>query len=339
MNSQYQTEQPWLPFSEVLLDWEQSFHDLMLNDQIRMLAYKAAINAVVKPGDVVVDLGAGTGILSQWALQAGAKKVYAIDLNADILNVAVDLINKTPYADSFIPINKSSYEVELPEKADVLISEIIGNIGDNEDFQPILYDAHQRFLKPTGVALPLETSSYIVPVCAPDAHHNVKNKVIATLNDNYDINSLLEDKGTVDVFNLYYDTIIAKSAYLSDPMLIQRYHDQWQQSSVYDKHFKTIIQQAGEFTGFKAYFIAQLSDEQVLDISGDNIQDRATSDSWKHAYLPIKNPIKVQHGDELIFNFCRRYPEQAKAFRQIYQWHGKVIRAGNVIGEFDQCLG
>ncbi len=45
----------------------------MLDDQIRMAAYKNAIQEVVKPGMVVLDLGTGTGILGLWALQAGAK--------------------------------------------------------------------------------------------------------------------------------------------------------------------------------------------------------------------------------------------------------------------------
>lgn len=69
----YEFEEVWLPVSENILAWEQDFHQLMLDDQIRMAAYKNAIQEVVKPGMVVLDLGTGTGILGLWALQAGAK--------------------------------------------------------------------------------------------------------------------------------------------------------------------------------------------------------------------------------------------------------------------------
>ena len=57
----------------------------MLNDSIRMTAYEKAIKEVVKPGMTVLDIGTGTGILALWALKAGAKKVYAIELMLKLL--------------------------------------------------------------------------------------------------------------------------------------------------------------------------------------------------------------------------------------------------------------
>ena len=43
---------------------------------------------------------------------------------------------------------------------------IIGNLADNEDFQPILCDAIRRFVAPGGRILPMSTTSYLVPVAA-----------------------------------------------------------------------------------------------------------------------------------------------------------------------------
>src|SRR5262245_41834363 len=127
----YSAEQVWPPFSESLLEWDEAFHDLMLNDRLRMIAYRKAIFEAVKPGDLVLDLGTGTGILSQWALEAGAGRVYGIDLSAPILAEAVERMRRAGLAERFEPINKLSYEVELPKRVDVLISEIIGNMADN----------------------------------------------------------------------------------------------------------------------------------------------------------------------------------------------------------------
>ena len=54
-------------------------HRQYLSDSVRVAALSAAIHRVVKPGDIVVDLGAGTGILGLVACRAGASRVYAIE--------------------------------------------------------------------------------------------------------------------------------------------------------------------------------------------------------------------------------------------------------------------
>ncbi|GLQ30999.1 50S ribosomal protein L11 methyltransferase [Litoribrevibacter albus] len=338
--AEYETNQPWLPFSEVLLDWDESFHQLMLNDRLRMQAYEQAIKETVKAGDVVVDLGAGTGILSLWALEAGASRVYAIDLDSDILKLAEQSMAKTEYADRFIALNQLSYDVTLPERADVLISEILGNIADNEDFQPIICDAIERFLKPDGKCLPRDACSFIAPVTSEVAHNAIKQGKIKTLNPNYQLDKLLEQKAINNRFNLYYDTVLPASSRLSQPQAIQRYHGDWSQSSTYHKSRSFVIEQDARLTGFQCYFIATLSDNISLDISGDCLVKRSCSDSWKHAYLPIEECIDVKKGDIISLSFSRYYPEDAcsLAFRQIYRWKGNVMRNGDSIATFDQCM-
>ena len=334
----YSAEQVWPPFSESLLDWDEAFHDLMLNDRLRMTAYRRAIFEAVKPGDLVLDLGTGTGILSLWALEAGAARVYGIDLNAPILQQAVARMQCAGFAERFEPINHLSYQVELPQRVDVLISEIIGNMADNEDFQPILEDAIRRFLKPGGIALPRATSAYLVPVAAPTAHRNLSAGHIASLTPHYRIAELYRQTGIDSPFNLYYDCILPRSLYLSAPQLVRRYEGAWDQPASYELELCFSLEREEVLTGFKAYFIAELTGSTTLDISGDDIANGETSDSWKHAYLPIEQPIAVQRGDRLQLRFSRRYPREGTGFRQVYRWQGQVERAGEVIGRFDQCM-
>ncbi|MFC3149667.1 50S ribosomal protein L11 methyltransferase [Litoribrevibacter euphylliae] len=338
--SDYQVNQPWLPFSEVLLDWDESFHQLMLNDRLRMQAYEQAIKETVKPGDVVVDLGAGTGILSQWALEAGASKVYAIELDASILNIAEQSLAKTQFADRFIAINKLSYDVTLPERVDVLISEILGNIADNEDFQPIISDAIARFLKPEGKCLPKDACSYIAPVTSESAHEAIRQGAIKTLNPSYKLEKLMAQKAINNRFNLYYDTVLLASSRLSKPQALQRYDGDWSQSSSYHKSRSFVVEKDAVLTGFQCYFVATLSDNVSLDISGDCLTERSCSDSWKHAYLPIEHRIEVQKGDIISLSFSRYYPKDkcTLAFRQFYRWKGTVMREGNAVASFDQCM-
>jgi protein arginine N-methyltransferase 1 len=336
----YEPNQPWLPFSEVLLDWDESFHQLMLNDRLRMQAYEAAIKETVSPGDVVVDLGAGTGILSLWALEAGASKVYAIELDSDILDVAVQTMKNTDFAERFIPINKLSYDVTLPEQADVLISEILGNIADNEDFQPIICDAIARFIKPGGQCLPRDACSFIAPVSTEIAHAAIRKGDIKTLNPGYQLDKLMAQKAINNRFNLYYDTVIPAASRLSKPQALQRYHGDWNQSATYHKSRSFVMEKDALLTGFQCYFVATLSDNISLDISGDCLIQKSCSDSWKHAYLPIEHCIEVKKGDIITLSFSRYYPEDecSLAFRQIYRWKGSVMRDDECIGNFDQCM-
>jgi len=80
-------------------------HERMLLDKIRCDAYREAIQGTVKPGDVVVDLGAGTGLLSFFAAQAGARHVYAIEMSG-IAEVAAELIEANGFRDRITLIRK-----------------------------------------------------------------------------------------------------------------------------------------------------------------------------------------------------------------------------------------
>ena len=95
-------------------------HAVMLNDRRRTESYLAGGRAVVRPGDVMVDLGTGTGVLAVAAAQAGASRVYAIEA---ICTAAEAAFRANGYGDRITLIPGVSTDVELPERADVLISE------------------------------------------------------------------------------------------------------------------------------------------------------------------------------------------------------------------------
>ena len=65
-------------------------HEEMLSDSVRVQAYHRGIRRNVRPGDVVVDLGTGTGLLAFMASRAGAKKVYAVE-HSDFIEIAREI--------------------------------------------------------------------------------------------------------------------------------------------------------------------------------------------------------------------------------------------------------
>jgi ubiquinone/menaquinone biosynthesis C-methylase UbiE len=336
----YSLEEVWLPVSENILAWEQDFHQLMLDDQIRMRAYQRAIQEAVQPGMIVLDLGTGTGILGLWALQAGAAHLYAIDVNAAVIPKAIAAFEGGGFAGKFDVFQGFSYDINLPRPADLVISEIIGNLGDNEDFIPILTDARKRFLKPSGRMLPLRVRSELVPVSSTKAHQQVAAKHCRALNANYRLGELMRRLAVESAFNLYYDAIIPRARYLSEPRVAREFLFDGNDQPVYETELAFPVTGDGTFTGFKGSFVAELSASVRLDISGDDIAARTTSDSWKHCYLPIENPIAVKQGDHIELRYARSYPSlRDSPFRQCYRWAGAVTRAGEVVGRFDQSTG
>jgi SAM-dependent methyltransferase len=136
----------------------------MLLDKIRCEAYREAIRRTVKTGDVVVDLGAGTGILSFFALQAGARHVYAIEMTG-IADAAAELIEANGYRDRITLIRKPSNRTRLPEPCDVLVTETLSTFCfDTENTIEFVADARERFLKPGGRIVPECADTFFLPV-------------------------------------------------------------------------------------------------------------------------------------------------------------------------------
>jgi len=63
-------------------------HRSMVLDNHRNALYANAINNVVNPESVVLDLGAGLGLHGLLAAQAGAKKVYLVEPEVELDIVA-----------------------------------------------------------------------------------------------------------------------------------------------------------------------------------------------------------------------------------------------------------
>jgi predicted RNA methylase len=102
------------------------FPYMCLKDETRILGFRTAIRTVVRSGDVVVDVGAGTGILSFFAAEAGAGKVYAVEtdpVSAAALRHSIDLNPRV--ADRICVVQGDAAVVPLPRAADVVVAEII----------------------------------------------------------------------------------------------------------------------------------------------------------------------------------------------------------------------
>lgn len=143
-----------------------SAHVAMLDDVTRTQGLLRAIRETVRPGDVVVDIGSGTGILAVAAAKAGACRVYAIE-QGKIANAAEAMVAANNVGDIVRVIRGHSSRVELPERADVLVSEILGADPLDESLLEVFRDARTRLLKPEARLIPCAVLVYGLPVKLP----------------------------------------------------------------------------------------------------------------------------------------------------------------------------
>ncbi|KAF7837822.1 putative histone-arginine methyltransferase 1.4 isoform X1 [Senna tora] len=159
----------------------------MLQDYVRTGTYYAAVieNRADFTGRVVVDVGAGSGILSLFAAQAGAKHVYAVEAS-EMAEYARKLIAGNPTLGQRITVIKGKVEdVELPEKADILISEPMGTLLINERMLESYVIARDRFLTPNGKMFPTVGRIHMAPFTDEYLFVEIANKALFWQQQNY----------------------------------------------------------------------------------------------------------------------------------------------------------
>jgi len=141
-------------------------HLRMLHDHVRTIRWIAAIESVVRAGDVVVEVGTGTGVLAIAAARAGARHVYTIEGGA-MAPVAREVIRTNGVADRVTVVEGWSTEVTLPERGSVFVSETIGNLAFDEELIAIARDAVRRHLEPGARMIPQQLRLLALPAQAP----------------------------------------------------------------------------------------------------------------------------------------------------------------------------
>lgn len=142
-------------------------HEEMLSDSVRVGAYHRAISRNVEPGDVVLDLGTGTGLLAFLASRAGARKVYAVE-HSDFIEVAREIARLNGITNVEL-VQANSREFTPPEPVDVVIHEQMGDELFNENMLQNLLDLRDRVLRPGGRILPARFRLYVEPVSLHEA--------------------------------------------------------------------------------------------------------------------------------------------------------------------------
>ena len=270
----------------------------MMADGVRMRAYEAAIARAVAPGDVVVDLGAGLGILTLLALRAGAARVYAIE-KSDAIELARAVVSANGFADRVRFLAASSTDCELDERADVIVSETLGSFAVDENTLAFTIDARERMLRPGGKMVPEILDLHLAPVRAAEAYarfdswSRVCGFDYSAARDRCVSRMSVIDVGRGDLLGpaqrfARIDLREVDSPTLAATRLFQ-------------------MAKPGTLHGVAGWFEAQLCEGVTIDTSPS-----AAATHWKQALFPFRAPIEVVRGDVLELSL-RVGPESARS--------------------------
>ncbi|ODN02985.1 Protein arginine N-methyltransferase 1 [Orchesella cincta] len=222
------TEEPMSLVDDVSTEYFASYEDLnvhrlMLQDTARTNAYQTAISdaTALFKDKIVMDVGAGTGILSLFCAKAGAKKVYAVEASG-LAKTLPEVFSKNGFADVVTVIHSRVEDIEsLPSNdkntVDIIVSEWMGFYLLHESMLESVLYARDKFLISGGLMFPNSAQIYAAPCQIPDLWKNHGDFWTSQSHYGFDLSPF----GNI-AKNLQTPVIetIASDGLLSDPQLL-----------------------------------------------------------------------------------------------------------------------
>jgi precorrin-6B methylase 2 len=287
------------------------FHIDMLNDRRRTSSYLASIREIVRPGDVVLDIGTGTGIYALAAARAGARHVYAVEAGRIAL-LAKHLFAANGLAHRITLIRGPSTDAWLPERADVLISELIGNEPLGEHVIGITQDATERLLKPSARLIPESIKIFVLLLTIPATELDKLTFQRDTLQKwrswyGLDFSSLtaLADDGPPGLgFEYFVNPYVMRQwRILSDPVLVASIDLRTSQRPWIRTHKMLTAVESGELNGLAVYFELNAASKPFLSTHPTVVDQQ---NHWQSPVRILTNPMSLLTGDKLRLEYWYR---------------------------------
>nr|VDD40740.1 unnamed protein product [Brassica oleracea] len=262
---------------------------------------------------VLMVVGAGRGPLVRASLQAAEEtnrklKVYAVEKNPNAVVTLHNLVKLEGWEGIVTIISCDMRFWNASEKADILVSELLGSFGDNE-LSPECLDGAQRFLKPDGISIPSSYTSFIQPVTATKLYNDVKaHKDLAHFETPYVVKlhsvAKLAPSQSVSLTLCFVLVLIRCS-----PLLIQT--SQQKPTTNATKSFISIYQatlaqpwcMVQDLFRFAGYFDSVLYKDVHLGIEPTTATPNMFS--WFPIFFPLRKPVEVHPGSPLEVHFWR----------------------------------
>lgn len=264
-------------------------HDFgwMMADRVRTEAFTAALRRAVRPGCVVADIGTGAGVHAFLACKLGARRVYAIE-PLDVIEVAQSIARANGFADRIEFIQALSTEVELPERADVIVSDLRGALPLYDGHLPSILDARRRLLAPGGVLIPQRDTLRVAVAEAPEAYGVVV--------DCWDHNPVALDMSAgrePSLHGVYYGSVREDQLLTDAATWATVDYPSFEQDGA---HGTVVLTASRSGVG---HVLASWFEATLVDGVGFSTAPGAPDSVYKRAYLPWSRPVFLAAGDEV----------------------------------------
>lgn len=269
-------------------------HRPMAQDAVRNAAYARALARVVTPDSVVLDLGAGTGLLGVIAARLGARRVYLVEPE-DIIEVARQVAAANGVADRVVCLRGRIEDVGLPERVDVIVSVMTGNFLVTEDLLGTLVWARDHVLVPGGSLVPCGAAMVVAPVTAA-AVHEARIASWSRPHEGLDLGVLRQYAANT----VYYESHALRDAErLAPPQTLHAIDFQRDPYDAVHARVTCEIDRAGLCHGWAGWV--------DLDLGGERLSAApfAPAVHWSTAFVPLDPPMEVRPGDRLVLTLDR----------------------------------
>ena len=257
----------------------------MIADRGRTDAYCRALRECIKDGAVVIDIGTGLGIWALSACRLGARKVYAVE-SSNVIELAQQIAADNNCEDRIEFIHDLSTRLTLPERADVIVSDVHGVLPFFQQTLPSLIDARHRFLKPGGVMIPQVETLWGTIVENPEEYGGYFD---AWKEDGHGFN--LQAARRVAT-NGYGKAIFKPEQLLFEPALIATLDYSCLETPNLRGRLESTIGRAGTAHGLGVWFNSELAPGILMS----NAPGGPTL-IYGNAFFPLSEPVTVAEGD------------------------------------------
>ena len=290
-----------------------SYYRMCLDDPPRIHAYRKAIRKVIRPSDVVLDLGCGFGSYGMFAAQAGAKRVYSID-SSDVIGTAKELAKLNGYDQIIQFFQTRSNDFHPPQRVDLIVTEFFGAAALELLLTSTLADAVARCLKPGGCVIPKAVQVYVAPF---EDHERYRNDFGSLRRQAYGLDFSLT---TSMMANDASPTRLTKGRRLANPALVLESQLPGKNSTTLSSNVIFDCQKRGTIHGFAVWFDLDLVEGVRLSTAPDQ-----PALAWGQYYLPLERPIPVVAGERVCLDLSVKMGGKDQVW---WQWKGHRVKGG-----------
>lgn len=295
----------------------------MLTDPLRLDGYVRALKEAVTPDSVVLDLGAGTGVFSILACEFGARKVCAVEVNP-LVGLLWEAAAERGYKERIEIIRKDSNEIELEERANVLVSDIHGAFPLHESGLETIIDARERLLTQDAVMIPRRERIFFAVSSSEEIYEKNVRQYLA------DFHGFRIPSSERFVLNRWFRATDDDETLLSAPGMFADIDHRTNERTGFEEDLEFRIETGGTAHGLRGWFESELSpDNRVSNAIG--IEET----TYARPFFPFERPVEVAEGDLVRVSLAARYEKG----NYVWRWRTRIAPAADpeeVRAEFDQ---